>query len=379
VEGDSAGGSAKQGRDRRHQAILPLRGKILNVEKARFDKMLQNEEIKTIVTALGTGIGEEDYDISKLRYNKIILMTDADVDGLHIRTLLLTFFFRQIKEVIERGYLYIAQPPLFRIADGKKEFYCVREEEMRDYVLKRGVEKLALLREGEDPLTGNKLLMVLKKVIRMEEILDRWEGERLDRDVIRFLAGENDVTESLFRSEEAVRSLAERLVSLLKDTVTTYEVLADPDHGGWKVMITIHRDGNTIICCLDRSITKSPIFIEAKSLAAGIAILGSPPFHLQGKDGGEDVWVSSLPELIEGVTDYGKRGITIQRYKGLGEMNPEQLWETTMNPEKRTLLKVCVEDAVMADEIFTTLMGDQVEPRKEFIYRNALKAANLDV
>jgi len=228
-------------------------------------------------------------------------------------------------------------------------------------------------------LTGNKLLMVLKKVIRMEEILDRWEGERLDRDVIRFLAGENDVTESLFRSEEAVRSLAERLVSLLKDTVTTYEVLADPDHGGWKVMITIHRDGNTIICCLDRSITKSPIFIEVKSLAAGIAILGSPPFHLQGKDGGEDVWVSSLPELIEGVTDYGKRGITIQRYKGLGEMNPEQLWETTMNPEKRTLLKVCVEDAVMADEIFTTVNGDQVEPRKEFIYRNALKAANLDV
>ncbi|MBI4963543.1 MAG: DNA topoisomerase (ATP-hydrolyzing) subunit B [Desulfomonile tiedjei] len=380
VEGESAGGSAKQGRDRKTQAILPLKGKILNVEKARFDKIVQSQEIRTLITALGTGIGEEDFDISKIRYHKVIIMTDADVDGSHIRTLIMTFFFRQMKEVINRGYLYFAQPPLFKVKKGKQEFYVKDESSLDDIILNKGIENLKIRTKEGEVLEGAQLINTVKSLMRMEKILDVFERKNMERLVLKAFVREGLSPDS-FDDYERSAQLAQRILRRIETTYpellpVNVNIIKDEEESKYCIEVMSHRNGLSRRTVIDFDLTESPSFGEIASVMQKVSSVGEPPFGLQIDD--KTLQVPSFSGLVDVIIEHGRKNLNIQRYKGLGEMNAEQLWETTMNPENRKILQVAIEDAVKADEIFSTLMGDQVEPRREFIEKNALNVVNLD-
>jgi len=373
VEGDSAGGSAKQARDRKFQAILPLKGKILNVEKARFDKMLQSQEIRTLITALGAGIGQEEQDLEKLRYHRIIIMTDADVDGSHIRTLLLTFFYRQMADLISRGHLYIAQPPLYRLTRGNEKIYLKDEGPFQDYLLTRGLEKKTLTLGDGETITNSEMVNYLKKVISHQNAMERFEKRGVEREILKKIIDIGMTEKEDLRDQEKVKAWAENLA----EAGYLYRLERDEEHQAWKIDVFQPGVNELQPWSLDWELLSGSDFQTLVKLRQGLTALRRPPYRLQ--DSGKKWEIANLEELVRLVLEEGQKGLTVQRFKGLGEMNPEQLWETTMDPETRTLLQVNIEDAVAADEIFTILMGDKVEPRRDFIQNNALDISQLDI
>jgi len=372
VEGESAGGTAKGGRDRRYQAILPLRGKILNVEKARYDKMLGHEEIRAMITAIGTGIGKDDFDIARLRYGKIIIMTDADVDGSHIRTLLLTFFFRHMQDLIKRGHIYVAQPPLYRIKRGKSEKYIKDDKEFTREILRRATENLKVETAAKTVLEGTELRNCLMQLDEFQQVWKRMERRLRDARVVEVLADPGLALDT--RADFSQQNNLEPVYQALKAQKIEAELKREEEHSAW--MVTF-KDPTNAERAINLDLASLAEYRRLRSLARQTAKFNQPPFAVIRDERRETQ--PGWRELLTYVKGEGTREVNVQRYKGLGEMNAEQLWETTMNVDTRTLLRVSLEDLVQSDMIFTTLMGDDVESRRKFIEENALEVRNLDV